>query len=599
MSTRPTVRLLQGTYRGTVLSRDDLPQSVEAFLGIPYARVVPGPAGRFRDAVPVPASHDTFDADAYGCICPTITSSIDEEDGWTVGEDCLGVNLFRPLSSSSLCSSSPTGQEGQRLPVVVFFHGGAFNFGKGADRDMASFVAYAERPILGISFNCRLGPLGFLPSWVCGKEGVLNLGLRDQRRLLEWVRDNAAAFGGDEGCVTLMGVSAGAHSIGHHILSSESSTAPLFHKAILESGSATARSVLSPDHSRHELQFQSFLEEAGLPRSLPADDILPHLRSLPLSTLLDAASSVWGRFASSVRWPFQPSIDGVGGVIPDLPLQLWSSGRGLRPPLITGFNSHEGTTFVPMKASSPADFRAFFQTLIPGLTSSDFDELDRLYPPPDVAVAQGEPYTPAVPSYCGPQWARLATAYAHHAYIAPVLHTAHHVAMAGKPVYVYEYAARAEPFAAANHGDEEPVVTHDLETLGDFPGLIPVSERMHGFFSRFVASRQGDPNHVDVGTNDKNGDGRGDTGAALAPPSQQQEGYDDPAWPQFVSPFDADGGPDAGKILVFGEGNDERAGGESEGVVARVRTLTKREIAQCRFWWERMPLSQGSGTPLK
>lgn len=157
----------------------------------------------------MPANHDTFDADTYGRICPTITSSIDEEDGWAVGEDCLGVNLFRPSS----VSSSPTEQAERRLPVVVFFHGGAFNFGKGADRDMASFVAYAEGPILGISFNCRLGPLGFLPSRICGEEGVLNLGLRDQKMLLEWVRDNVAAFGGDEGCVTLMGVSAGAHSV--------------------------------------------------------------------------------------------------------------------------------------------------------------------------------------------------------------------------------------------------------------------------------------------------------------------------------------------------------------------------------------------------
>ncbi|ROT39353.1 carboxylesterase [Sodiomyces alkalinus F11] len=573
MTTRPTVRLPQGTYWGTVLSRDDLPRPVEAFLGIPYARVLPGAEGRFRDAAPVPASLDTFEANTYGSICPTFTSSLDEEDGWVVGEDCLSVNLIRPCPSSSSWSPS------ERLPVVVFFHGGAFNFGKGADRDMASFVAYAEQPVLGISFNWRLGPLGFLPSRVCDKEGVLNLGLRDQRMLLEWVRDNVVAFGGDEGCVTLMGVSAGAHSIGHHILSSESTTTPLFHKAILESGSATARSVLSPDHSRHELQFQSFLRDAGFPPSTPDDAILSHLRSLPLSTLLDAGSSVWGRFASSVCWPFQPSIDGIGGVIPDLPLRLWSSGLGLRPPLITGFNSHEGTTFVPIKVSSPAAFRAFFQTLLPALTPSDLDELDRLYPQPDVAAAaRGEPYTPAVPAYCGAQWARLATAYAHHAYIAPVLHTAHHVAAAGQPVYVYEYAARAEPFAAANHGDEGPVVARDMEALGGFPGLVRVSEGMHGFFSRFVASRCGDPNRLLLGTDDR------------------QEGDGDvPAWPRFVSPFDDNSGPDAGKILVFGEGNDERAGGESEGVVARVRTLTRSEIAQCRFWWERMPLSQGSG----
>jgi carboxylesterase type B len=77
-------------------------------------------------------------------------------------------------------------------------------------------VAWSEKPFVAVSFGYRLGALGFLPSGLTKKEGLLNLGLRDQILLFQWVQENIEAFGGDPGNVTLFGLSAGAHSVSFH-----------------------------------------------------------------------------------------------------------------------------------------------------------------------------------------------------------------------------------------------------------------------------------------------------------------------------------------------------------------------------------------------
>ncbi|KAM0328477.1 hypothetical protein ACHAQA_004884 [Verticillium albo-atrum] len=570
----PTVRLAQGVYRGKVLNEEPrhahLPQPIEAFLGVPYARITAGAEGRFRAAQALPAGEGTHDAVEYGAVCPGIASEMDSAEGWAVDEDCLSVNIFRPAGAGE----ESKGAAGN-VPVVVYVHGGAFNMGKGGDRDMASFVAHAEEAVVAVSFNYRVGPLGFLPSGVFEEEGLLNLGLLDQKVLLAWVRDNVGEFGGDRGRVTLMGVSAGAHSIGHHILSSDPSN-PLFHQAILESGAATARSVFSPRHPRHETQFAEYLTQLGYPSSLPAQDILSRLRAEPLPRLLEAATNVWIPYAPSVRWPFQPTIDGPGGLIPAAPSSLWADAEAARvPPLVTGFNSHEGASFVPDTLATAADFRSFFATLLPGLTAADLDELEALYPLDDAAYG--------LHGHRGAHFPRAAAAYAHQAYVAPVLWTAVCAARRGRPVYLYEFAARGPVFGGAGHGEEGALVAREREAAEGFEGLERVAEEMHGTFSRFVAL--GDPNGESAG-------GGGDAGAgAGADAGRDGSGGSGlhtrrgVAWPKFMplfgeaprDPSAEDAGLTAGELVVFGEGNDERAGGAQPGLVARVRTLAAVE----------------------
>lgn len=296
--------------------------------------------------------------------------------------------------------------------------------------------------------------------------------------------------------------------------------APLtFTEAILESGAPTAQSVLCPRHARSLAQHASLRAWAARRR-----------RPIRCATSRRVSST----------WPFQPVVDGAGGLIPDIPLRqvdaLCKSDRAATLSVITGFCSHEGTQFVPLNLATNAQFRAWFSALVPSLTGGHRDALERLYPDP--VTGPSKRYENAPGCRHGAQFRRLHEAYAHSAYICPVLHTAHRLSCAGARVYLYKYAAMSEPFGAASHGDQAPVVAHDMETLRGQRGLVAVAEEMASRWGQFMASPTGE----------------------IAP------------WPRFQSPFgDGRGG---GELLVFGKGNDEAAGRKSEGVAVRKRILT-------------------------
>jgi len=399
-----------------------------------------------------------------------------------------------------------------------------------------------------------------------------------------------------------------------------------FAKAIMESGATTARAVLVPSHPRHENQFRDFLKHAKLD-GVPDDQIFERLREAPLADLVRASKQVWDHYEPSVTWPFQPVIDGLtlddnaiinqdniikntssktAPIIPDLPIASWRQGKFMQIPVLTGFNTNEGTIFIPARASTNQDFRRFFKTLIPGLGEDDLHELERLYPDPNRDPSS--PYK-TVPRGHGRQWARLDKAYSHYAYICPVLQSGHYLSAAsgnkdvgGKnsnKVYVYRFAATG-PRGCANHGDEAPVVAHDMGFLDRdrMPGLVEVADAMHSAWASFVVNKVGDPNGFVLSTTTAGG--------------KVVE------WPEFRTPFEeamSDVGngssiqiktgvgvgsedDDTGRIMVFGEGNDERRGREgkmSRGTTARVQRMSDLELEACRFWWDRIELSEGFG----
>lgn len=547
-SHEPRVTIAQGTLVGTIL-RDDLPEPIEAFLGVPYA--IP-PVGdlRFRPALPVGKSSSIVDATRYGNMSPAKPLPKYKLPDIEYAEDCLNLNVFRKVTAAK-----------KPLPVFVYIHGGGFNQGTAAMHNTPSMLAHSTEPFIGVSFNYRLGALGFLPSALTAKEGALNLGLYDQVLLLQWVHDNIAAFGGDPGNVSIGGLSAGAHSVGHHLNNFKDGVPPLFHKAILESGASTSRAVRPYDAPIHEMQFRDFLREVGCPSTLADEDVFPFLRKLPSSVIADAQIRVFEQYGPSLRWAFQPVID--GDVIPQAPLESWKRGRWHKMPILTGFNGNEGSMYVDHAMDAPAAFVDFFRVLLPLLVEEDLQTLDALYPDP--SSVPDSIYHETRPGV-GSQYKRIEAAYGQYAYVAPVRQTAElasgataEYATRGEklpPVFLYHWALIKTLEYGAEHADQMPYETCNPEVLAVSPAQKELALTFHAYLTSFIT--QGDP-----------------SAAAGSCPGR-------PAWTAYH--------PSAPKALLFAEGNEELIGG-GVGIPAQ---LVDDDWArpESRFWWSKVQVSQ-------
>ncbi|KAI9055617.1 hypothetical protein LZ554_000561 [Drepanopeziza brunnea f. sp. 'monogermtubi'] len=539
---RPKVVLRQGRFVGIELN-DGYPQVMDAFLGIPYGMSTEG-IMRFKPPVRVGASELEFDAGEHGNSCPSLGDEPKQS------EDCLNLDLYRRKARNS----------GDKLPVLVDFHGGAFNGGIGdTSRRVSHLAAWSAEPMIAVSFNYRVGALGFLPSTVMAEEGLLNVGLKDQELLLEWIQENIAAFGGDPDNVTVRGSSAGAHSVGHHLLYNTDRPPP-FARAIMESGAATARAVYSYSNPIHELQFREFLKILGCP-SKPESEIVTTLRGYSTAEIRAASNQIFHKYNPSVRWPFQPVIDGKGGIIVTRPIDAWKAGKWHKVPILTGYNTNEGAMFVPKTVKTSQEFSNFFTTLLPALREKDISELQDVYPNP--AIDPHSPYKETRPGF-GAQYKRLEQAYGQFAYIAPVRQTVHYAASGPAPVYLYHFAAESS-VNGADHGTHIPFITHTMGDRGKSKTVIEISGTMHAYWTSFITS--GDPNKV-LGRY----------------PLRRK-------WPVYVKSEREGGGRKGGegRILVFGEGNNEVAGKKDKGEVCQLKD-DGFAAKESEFWWDRTEL---------
>ncbi|VVC27653.1 Hypothetical protein CINCED_3A014226 [Cinara cedri] len=238
-------------------------------------------------------------------------------------EDCLYLNVYTPkLPREGLIS-------GGLMNVIVYIHGGAFQFGAGIS--FGPHYLLDDNDFVYVSINYRLGPLGFASTG----DGTLpgNNGLKDQVAALKWIQRNIVAFGGNPGAVTIAGMSAGAASVHYHLVSPMS--LGLFNRVIAESGSALCHWAYTENVVEKTKALAEFL---GCPTYYSTDTV-KCLRSRPALAITESLKNFlpWKYNPFS---PFGPSVEtaGVERFLPDLPENLPAQDI----PLLFSFTQDDG-----------------------------------------------------------------------------------------------------------------------------------------------------------------------------------------------------------------------------------------------------------------
>ncbi|CAN5443262.1 carboxylesterase/lipase family protein [soil metagenome] len=333
------VSTTSGGYRGVHVD------GVHSFLGMRYGSDTR--SVRFRPASPALPHDGIADALAFGPAALQFDSRLlpaasrtgpsalyfprgQQTEGMPVSEDCLTLNVW-----------TPTVEPGARLPVMVWFHGGAFRVGSAAASvTHGANLAATGRAVI-VTVNHRLGIPGFLAlGHLLGDDYAQSgvAGLTDLVLALEWVAENAASFGGDPGNVTIFGQSGGGGKV--HALLRSARAHGLFQRAIMQSGAGdvlspeagieqtdrilgaagvTARELIDCDPSLL-LHAQSVLSGDGFAPSPVADgDVVDPTAALdPVPVLIGHTTHDWSFLIAEAPWYAALSENGIADALAPL-----------------------------------------------------------------------------------------------------------------------------------------------------------------------------------------------------------------------------------------------------------------------------------------
>ena len=376
-------------------------RGVRVFKGIPYAAAPVGDL-RWKPPQPVRPWPGLRDASRYGAECPQTqypAGSVYVRPLQPQSEDCLFLNVWT------------TAGAGERRPVFVWIHGGALTKGSGIS-DTRDGVPLAQKGIVLVSLNYRLGPLGYLAhpelSAESPHESSGNYGVLDQIAALHWVQKNITAFGGDPGRVTIGGESAGSWSVNTLVASPLASG--LFIRAIGQSGGRFSRTP----HLTEDRGSQQSAEAVGLAyaKTLGAES-LAALRAIPADTLVRQA----------VRT--QESVD--GWVLPDEIRAIFAEKKHNNVPVIVGSTADEMTS-LGGAGNAPKTLEEFRKRLTQqyGELAAGFENAYGVTSDADIvralmAVGRDTTFSSHMRS-----WARMTTAAGSHAFLYYFTHTPPH-----------------------------------------------------------------------------------------------------------------------------------------------------------------------------
>jgi para-nitrobenzyl esterase len=335
-----TVKIDGGQIAGTTEN------GVRVFKGIPFAAPPVGEL-RWKAPQPVPAWSGVKRADTFGPQCmqqPYPAGSPYATEPAPMKEDCLYLNIWSAAAS------------GDKRPVMVWIHGGAWTRGSGATPTYDG-AALAKKGVVVVTTNYRLGPFGFLAHPELTAESTQrssgNYAILDHVAALQWVQRNIAAFGGNPANVTIFGESAGSWSV--NVVQATPLAKRLFHRAIGESGAQFSRNPRLADAEKGGI---------ALAKAVGADS-LTALRAVPAEKILEVQS-------------FRAGANVDGWVLPDEVRAIFAQKKQNDVPILVGSNANEWTTL-----SNPAqfpktldDFNRRMAAQFPGLAK----ELDAVYP---------------------------------------------------------------------------------------------------------------------------------------------------------------------------------------------------------------------------
>ena len=311
-----------GAVKGVATKSD----SVIAYKGIRYAT-----AARFEYPKEVTSWEGIYDASEYGACAYQPRSFYNEEEmpkkvfyynefrkgrTYKYSEDCLFLNIFAPQKTE------------EKLPVIVYIHGGGFTGGCGHEKHFDEPV-WPSKGVIGVTINYRLGPLGFavLPELKEEAGHTGNYGLFDQLTAIMWVKHNIEAFGGNPDNITIMGQSAGAMSVQQHCLSPLSRG--VFHKAVMCSGGGVNKILTAAQPEKHYEFWKMIMEKCGA-------STLEEFRAVPVEKLF----TIWQENKKmAMGGGCAPCIDGeliVGGGH-----ELLNAGKQHNIPYLIGTTSHD------------------------------------------------------------------------------------------------------------------------------------------------------------------------------------------------------------------------------------------------------------------
>jgi triacylglycerol lipase len=276
--------------------------------------------------------------------------------------------------------------------------------------------------------------------------------LRDQQLAFEWIQENIEAFGGDPEKVTIWGESAGAMSVGSHLISNGGDNRGLYRAAILESGGATVDAYNGTDY------YQPFYDDIVANLSCSAAyDTLDCLRSVPYEDLYAKLSDIG---SNVYRFDYMPIID--GDFLREWPHAAMLSGRSANVPIMTGHVTDEGSAFCPTDLNTTEELHEYL--LYNGqykMKNATVNRLLELYPD---TPSLGSPFNDVnVTTYSGfgSQFKRIAAMLGDYLLIAPNRFNAETSIAQGRDVWAYRFNVQLSSYPAAYgvpHGSDIPFV---------------------------------------------------------------------------------------------------------------------------------------------